>query len=187
MEGSYAGYDQMEKIRRDYLGLQQAIVFEKKNQRGRGVFFKKKNKSRSVIQHLSNWQKVGDNIGVAILKKLKHISSSHEIHLQWVPSHVKLVSNEIADSLANPQHTMNSAALTYSELHSTYINNKQSTVPPAHLWNGNKAFSTCVRCSACQASPENILDCLGLSKQDLYEDPLMVLDFLRVNGIMDLL
>ncbi|GFV57815.1 uncharacterized protein TNCV_3071941 [Trichonephila clavipes] len=51
---------------------------------------------------------------------------------------------------------------------------------------GNKVFPTCVRCSACQASPEHILDCQGLSKQDLYEDPLMVLDFLRVNEIMDL-
>ncbi|GFX71437.1 hypothetical protein TNCV_2694251 [Trichonephila clavipes] len=46
-------------------------------------------------------------------------------------------------------------------------------------------FPTCIRCSACQASPENILDCLGLSKQDLYEDPPMVLGFLRVNKVMD--
>ncbi|GFW22052.1 RNase H domain-containing protein [Trichonephila clavipes] len=29
---------------------------------------------------------------------------------------------------------MNSAALTYSDLHSTYINNRQSTVPPANHW-----------------------------------------------------
>ncbi|GFV03050.1 putative transposase-like protein [Trichonephila clavipes] len=43
-----------------------------------------------------------------------------------------------------------------------------------------------LRCSACQASPENILDCLGFSKQDLYEDPPMVLGFLRVNKVMDL-
>ncbi|GFV58906.1 RNase H domain-containing protein [Trichonephila clavipes] len=39
---------------------------------------------------------------------------------------------------------------------------------------GNKVFPTCVRCSACQASPEHILDCLRLSKKDLYEDPLIV-------------
>ncbi|GFT37912.1 RNase H domain-containing protein [Trichonephila clavipes] len=148
-----------------------------------------------------------------------------EIHLQWASSHVNITGNEIADSLAKDgaaQHTLNSAVLTYSELHSTYINNKQSTIPPAHhryeakrpggslflqcsrqeqtiltrfqsghlraltFRDGNKVFPTCVRCSACQASPEHILDCLGLSKQDLYEDPLMVLDFLRVNGIMDL-
>ncbi|GFW01848.1 RNase H domain-containing protein [Trichonephila clavipes] len=78
---------------------------------------------------------VGDNTGVAILEKLKHLSSSREIHLQWVPLHVNIAGNEIADSLAKDgaaQHTMNLAALTYSELHSTYINNKQSTVPPVH-------------------------------------------------------
>ncbi|GFY31213.1 RNase H domain-containing protein [Trichonephila clavipes] len=116
---------------------------------------------------------------------------------------------------------MNSDALTYSELHSTY--SKQTTVPPAHHWNetkwrggslflqcsrkeqtiltrfrsghlrtltftdGNKMCPTCVRCSACQASPEHILDCLELLKQDLYEDPLIVLDFLRVNRIMDMI
>ncbi|GFW70600.1 RNase H domain-containing protein [Trichonephila clavipes] len=88
---------------------------------------------------------------------------------------------------------MNLAALTYSELHSTYINSKQTTVPPAHhcghlqtltFRDGNKVLPTCVRCSACQSSPEHILDCLGLSKQNHYEDPLIVLDFLRVNGII---
>ncbi|PRD31013.1 UNVERIFIED_CONTAM: hypothetical protein NCL1_24664 [Trichonephila clavipes] len=93
--------------------------------------------SSSAIQHLSNWHKVGDNIGVAILEKLKRLSSSHEIHLQWDPSHVDIMGNEIADSLAKDgtaQPTMSSAPLTYSELHSTYTNNKQSTVPPAHHW-----------------------------------------------------
>ncbi|GFW70599.1 uncharacterized protein TNCV_1624311 [Trichonephila clavipes] len=31
--------------------------------------------NRSAIQHLSKWHKVGDNTGVAILEKLKHLSS----------------------------------------------------------------------------------------------------------------
>ncbi|GFY51467.1 RNase H domain-containing protein [Trichonephila inaurata madagascariensis] len=77
---------------------------------------------------------MGDNTGVAILEKLKHLSS-REIHLQGVPSHVNITVKEIADSLAKDGaalHTMNSAALTYSELHSTYINNKQSSVHPVH-------------------------------------------------------
>ncbi|GFW91229.1 RNase H domain-containing protein [Trichonephila clavipes] len=55
--------------------------------------------SRSAIQHLYNWHKVGDNTGVAILEKIKHISS-REIHLQWVPSHVNIADNQIADSQA---------------------------------------------------------------------------------------
>ncbi|GFX92811.1 gag-pol [Trichonephila clavipes] len=89
--------------------------------------------SRSVIQHLSNWPKVGDNTGVAILEKLKHVSSSREIHLQWVPSHVNIAGNEIADSLAKNsavQHTMNSAALhlfrTALHLHQQQANNCSS-------------------------------------------------------------
>ncbi|GFW11961.1 MFS-type transporter SLC18B1 [Trichonephila clavipes] len=136
----------------------------------------------------------------------------------WVPSHVNITSNEIADTLAKDgaaQPTRNSSPLIYPELHSTYINNKQSTIPPALHWyeakrpggslslqcsnqeqtiptrfwschlqtltfmDGNKVLPTCVRCSACQACPEHILDLLGLTKQDLYEDPLMMLDFLR--------
>ncbi|GFY31212.1 gag-pol [Trichonephila clavipes] len=36
--------------------------------------------SRSAIQHLSNWYKVGDNTGVAILEKLKHLSSREIIY-----------------------------------------------------------------------------------------------------------
>ncbi|GFU62246.1 uncharacterized protein TNCV_4859611 [Trichonephila clavipes] len=53
-------------------------------------------------------------------------------------------------------------------------------------FNDGKKVLPCIRCSACQASPKHIIDCLGLTKQDLYEDPLMVLDFLRVKEIMDL-
>ncbi|GFX17142.1 RNase H domain-containing protein [Trichonephila clavipes] len=145
-----------------------------------------------------------------------------EIRRQLVGVYGKnAMSNEMDEKVAEDgtaQHTMNSGALAYLELHSTYINNKQSTVPPAHHWyetkrpggalflqcsrqektiltrfrsghlrtltfkDGNKAFPTCVRCSACQASPKHIFDCLELSKQDLCEDLLMVLDFLRVDG-----
>ncbi|GFV52921.1 RNase H domain-containing protein [Trichonephila clavipes] len=100
-----------------------------------------------------NWHKVDDNTEVAILEKLKHLSSSREIHLQWVPSHVNIAGNEIADSITKDgaaQHTMNSAALTYSEPHSTYINSKQTTVPPAHHWYeakrpGGSLFLQCSR------------------------------------------
>ncbi|GFW02293.1 uncharacterized protein TNCV_2384161 [Trichonephila clavipes] len=56
--------------------------------------------SRSAIQHLSNWQSVRDNVGVSILTKLKRLSTSHRIHLQWDPSHIDLERNEIADTLA---------------------------------------------------------------------------------------
>ncbi|GFU24356.1 uncharacterized protein TNCV_942491 [Trichonephila clavipes] len=55
--------------------------------------------SRSAIQHLSNWQSVRDNVGVSILTELKRLSTSHQIHLQWIPPHIDLEGNEIADTL----------------------------------------------------------------------------------------
>ncbi|GFT41168.1 RNase H domain-containing protein [Trichonephila clavipes] len=77
--------------------------------------------------------------GVPVRCHPHHLTLVHnyKIYLQWAPSHVSIADNEIADALAKDgaaQPTMNSAPLTYSELHSTYINSKQSTVPPAHHW-----------------------------------------------------
>ncbi|GFV63597.1 RNase H domain-containing protein, partial [Trichonephila clavipes] len=46
--------------------------------------------STSAIQHLSNWQSVRDIVEVSILTKLKRLSISHQIHLQWIPSHTDL-------------------------------------------------------------------------------------------------
>ncbi|GFS53724.1 RNase H domain-containing protein [Trichonephila clavipes] len=51
---------------------------------------------------------------------------------------------------------------------------------------GIKNFEICTKCSA-QASPGHILFCLELTRQDLVQDPLLVLDFFRVNGLMDLI
>ncbi|GFS76591.1 RNase H domain-containing protein [Trichonephila clavipes] len=50
-----------------------------------------------------------------------------------------------------------------------------------------KYFKICTKCSSAQASPGHILSCLGLTRQDLVQDPLLVLDFFRVNGLMDLI
>ncbi|GFT75921.1 putative DD41D transposase [Trichonephila clavipes] len=105
--------------------------------------------SRNIIQHLSIRYTVDDNTGVAILEKLKCFSSSRENHLQSIPSHVNIMGNEIVDSLTKDGAalpTMNSTPLTYSELHSTYINNKQSTVHPAYRCCNNFctwSLSTC--------------------------------------------
>ncbi|GBN40014.1 hypothetical protein AVEN_262055-1 [Araneus ventricosus] len=56
--------------------------------------------SRSSIQHLKDWNNVGDRTGISILKLLRHIGVDHEVHLQRIPSHVDIYGNEVADNLA---------------------------------------------------------------------------------------
>ncbi|GFW12582.1 RNase H domain-containing protein [Trichonephila clavipes] len=90
--------------------------------------------SRSSIQHLSNWQSVRDNVGASILTKLKRLSTSHQIHLQKIPSHIDLEGNEIEDTLTKAgarELPEPSAPLTFLEILSrTKHQNKtpQSTI-----------------------------------------------------------
>ncbi|GFW61856.1 RNase H domain-containing protein [Trichonephila clavipes] len=51
---------------------------------------------------------------------------------------------------------------------------------------GRKTFVLCTKCKTQQASPDHILGCLGLSREDVFSSPLLVLDFLRVNGLLGL-
>ncbi|GFU26512.1 RNase H domain-containing protein [Trichonephila clavipes] len=54
---------------------------------------------RSSILHLSNWPSIGDNTNRSILHLFQQLSDRHLIHL-WVPSHVGLLGNGVADDLA---------------------------------------------------------------------------------------
>ncbi|GFX52645.1 RNase H domain-containing protein [Trichonephila clavipes] len=95
--------------------------------------------SRSAIQHLSNGQSVRNNVGVSILTKLKRLSTSHPIPLQWIPSHIDLEGNEIADTLAKAgacEVPEPSAPLTFLEIFSrTKHQNKTAWItPPEHHW-----------------------------------------------------
>ncbi|GFY26928.1 uncharacterized protein TNCV_930691 [Trichonephila clavipes] len=51
---------------------------------------------------------------------------------------------------------------------------------------GCKSFEMCTNCSSEPATPADFLECLGLTKQDLADDPLLVLDFLKAYDVMDL-
>ncbi|GFV96184.1 uncharacterized protein TNCV_1871441 [Trichonephila clavipes] len=50
---------------------------------------------------------------------------------------------------------------------------------------GRKSFEMCSNCSE-PATPAHILECLELTKQDLADVPLLVLDYLKVYDVMDL-
>ncbi|XP_054721984.1 potassium voltage-gated channel protein eag-like [Uloborus diversus] len=71
----------------------------------------------SSLQHLDNWITVGDKTSVSILQKLKQ-TQRHDVHFQWIPSHVDVMLNEQADLLAKEDcntTSLISTALTYSE------------------------------------------------------------------------
>ncbi|GFY10260.1 hypothetical protein TNCV_2629391 [Trichonephila clavipes] len=54
--------------------------------------------SCASIQHLSHWATIGDITNLNILDLVILLSSRHSIYFQWVPSHIGLNGNEIADS-----------------------------------------------------------------------------------------
>ncbi|GFY07867.1 uncharacterized protein TNCV_4288031 [Trichonephila clavipes] len=51
---------------------------------------------------------------------------------------------------------------------------------------GRKSFVICKNCSSEPATPAHILECLGLTKQDLADVPLLVLDYRKLYDVMDL-
>ncbi|GFT59317.1 RNase H domain-containing protein [Trichonephila clavipes] len=52
---------------------------------------------------------------------------------------------------------------------------------------GRKVFQTCPKCHLLPASPEHIPECLGLALEDVHASPLLLLDFARVHGLMNLI
>ncbi|GFW65507.1 uncharacterized protein TNCV_1776511 [Trichonephila clavipes] len=79
--------------------------------------------SQSSIQHLSNWPSIGDSTSRSILHLVQQLSDRHLIHLQWVPSHVGFLGNEVADDLAkastsNPVDSEDRIVLISTEIYS---------------------------------------------------------------------
>ncbi|GFV87017.1 RNase H domain-containing protein [Trichonephila clavipes] len=56
--------------------------------------------SRSSIQYLKNWPKIMDSTGLDILSKLVRLGQRKQVCPQWIPSHVGVPGNEVADELA---------------------------------------------------------------------------------------
>ncbi|XP_054713017.1 uncharacterized protein LOC129222530 [Uloborus diversus] len=183
--------------------------------------------SKSSIQHLRNWSLIEDKTSLSILRKVKLIALQHKVHFQWIPSHVDIYGNELADTLAKESlahPTPFTSELTYLELFSQQkANNKEKwLIPPSHNWykgkrpgqtlalpcerqtntllsrlasghlksltfsGSAKRFPICPKCQQDQASPQHILSCLGLDWNDIFDSPLLVSDFIRVNGFIDL-
>ncbi|GFY16423.1 RNase H domain-containing protein [Trichonephila clavipes] len=51
---------------------------------------------------------------------------------------------------------------------------------------GQKIYENCTKCNLIQATPDHLLFSAGLDREDIYSSPLLVYDFLRTLGLMDL-
>ncbi|GFV79159.1 uncharacterized protein TNCV_2613451 [Trichonephila clavipes] len=103
-------------FRSELIAIDEALGFFASRPYGKKIWILS---DRSSIQHLSKWQSVRDNVGVSILTKLKRLSTSHQIYLQWIPSHIYLERNEVADTLAKAgacEVPEPSAPLTFLEI-----------------------------------------------------------------------
>ncbi|GBN37293.1 hypothetical protein AVEN_226898-1 [Araneus ventricosus] len=105
--------------------------------------------SRSSIQHLVIWHRVRYNTGTNILNKLKSLSVSYRIHLQWIPSHANIQGDEIADALAKAgadDASVPSAPLTYLELFFRAKSRNKTIwlIPPEQHWYQGSRPSGCL-------------------------------------------
>ncbi|GFT66746.1 RNase H domain-containing protein [Trichonephila clavipes] len=56
--------------------------------------------SLNLKQRLKNWAHIGDKISLSTLRKVKLNSHHHKVRFQWIPSHVNIYGDEVADTLA---------------------------------------------------------------------------------------
>ncbi|UYV60306.1 hypothetical protein LAZ67_1000788 [Cordylochernes scorpioides] len=78
--------------------------------------------SISVIQHIKDIDSAKDKTTTKIIKILKKISQENQITFQWIPSHVNIDGNEMADQLAKEgcKGQPENSQLTYSKISSIH-------------------------------------------------------------------
>ncbi|GFX49001.1 hypothetical protein TNCV_2797921 [Trichonephila clavipes] len=91
----------------------------------------------STALRLSDWSSSNDETSVSNLFKLRKISQMHDVHIQWISSHVNNRGNEVTDRLTkvgseNEAATGNS--FTYQERTKMEDQTKNLTrrIPPTH-------------------------------------------------------
>ncbi|GBN38820.1 hypothetical protein AVEN_24534-1 [Araneus ventricosus] len=102
-----------------------------------------------------------------VLNRFKSLSVSYRIHLQWIPSHVNIQGNEIADALAKAgadDASVPSAPLTYLELLSRAKSRNKTIwlIPPMLHWYQGSQPGGC-RSIDCSRRDQTILRSLTFS------------------------
>ncbi|GFV49020.1 RNase H domain-containing protein [Trichonephila clavipes] len=145
--------------------------------------------SRSAIQHLSDWTNVGDKTSVSILKILKNFPSNMRFTSNGF--HLILVSfgNDTADLLAkeelwktpptHPWYNRQAPGGALSIKADRVVQTTISRLASGHIRGlsfnlGQKIYENCTKCNLVQATPDHLLFCAGLEREDIYSSPLLV-------------
>ncbi|GFT38545.1 RNase H domain-containing protein, partial [Nephila pilipes] len=82
--------------------------------------------SKNSIHYLRNWPNILDKLRQDIILKLAALTQGGTVCLQWIPSHVGVYGNEVADLLVGEGSelpTTPSTELRTSEVHSLFLAN----------------------------------------------------------------
>ncbi|GBN74156.1 hypothetical protein AVEN_70788-1 [Araneus ventricosus] len=95
--------------------------------------------SKSSIQYLKKWPKFSEKTGQEIISKTVSLSQKSRVCIQWIPSHVGVLGNEVADLLAKEGSALPSAGsgeLFASDIFSIHRAEANSSwkIPPSHEW-----------------------------------------------------
>ncbi|GBM83582.1 G-protein coupled receptor GRL101 [Araneus ventricosus] len=103
------------------------------------VLYTDGSKSDSAKIQSKNWPKIQEETGQEIIPKIVTLSQKSRVCIQWIPSHVGVFGNEVADLLAKEGSALPSAAsgeLFASEIFSIHRAKANSAwkVSPTHEW-----------------------------------------------------
>lgn len=109
--------------------------------------------SKSSIQYLKNWPNILDKLGQDVILKLAALNQGRTVCFQWIPSHVGVYGNEVADLLAgrgSELPTSPSAKLKTSEIHSLFLARINTTwrTPPEHAWYAAECPGLSLQCTS---------------------------------------
>ncbi|GBL98629.1 hypothetical protein AVEN_19687-1 [Araneus ventricosus] len=143
--------------------------------------------SRTVIQYLVNWRDVSDRRGMGIFNKLRTLRNTCVFHLQWIPSHVNLIYNDIADSLAKEGPAAAIHFKTVRKDQTALARLASGHLKTLRFSRSDKKFNICTKCNMIEATPQHLLDCVALVYKDLLKRQDFVLEVMRANDLMDLI
>ncbi|GBM07065.1 Metalloprotease TIKI2 [Araneus ventricosus] len=134
--GKFRNPDNCSVFRSELLAIREALDFALRLETSDTYIL---TNTKSSIQYLKHWQKISEKTGQEIISKIVSLSQKSRVCIQWIPSHVGVFGNEVADLLAKERSALPSAAsgeLLASEISSIHRAEANSTckVPPAHEW-----------------------------------------------------